>query len=50
MQPLTVAVVSRNYFNLPLWIGLHAGLFAAEGLDLRIDHIEGIEEEHSLAR
>jgi ABC-type nitrate/sulfonate/bicarbonate transport system substrate-binding protein len=50
MLPLTVAVVSRNYFNLPLWIGLHAGLFAAEGLDLRIDHIEGIEEVNDRLR
>lgn len=44
MDKLTLAVVSRNYFNLPAWIGLHAGLFAAEGLEVRIDHIEGIEE------
>jgi ABC-type nitrate/sulfonate/bicarbonate transport system substrate-binding protein len=50
MEPLTVAVVSRNYFNLPLWIGLHAGLFAAEGLDVRIDHIEGIEEVNDRLR
>jgi ABC-type nitrate/sulfonate/bicarbonate transport system substrate-binding protein len=44
MDPLTLVVVSRNYFNLPAWIGLHAGLFAAEGIALQIDHIEGIEE------
>ena len=50
MQPLTVAVVSRNYFNMPLWIGLHAGLFAAEGLDVRIDHIKGIEEVNDRLR
>ena len=25
MQPLTLAVVSRNYFNLPAWIALHTG-------------------------
>ena len=25
MDRLTLAVVSRNYFNLPAWIGLHAG-------------------------
>lgn len=41
MLPLTVAVVSRNYFNLPMWIGLHAGLFAAEGLDVRIGWTSG---------
>ena len=39
---LTLAAVPRNYFNLPAWIGLHAGLFRAEGTDLTIDHIEGI--------
>lgn len=50
MQPLTIAVVSRNYFNLPVWIGLHAGLFAAEGIDLCIDHIEGIEEVNDRLR
>ena len=50
MQPLTVAVVSRNYFNLPMWIGRHAGLFAAEGLAVTIDHIEGIEEVNDRLR
>ncbi|NOG73396.1 ABC transporter substrate-binding protein [Roseicella sp. DB1501] len=50
MDRLTLAVVSRNYFNLPAWIGLHAGFFAAEGLDLRIDHIEGIEEVNDRLR
>ena len=44
MRQLTVAVVSRNYFNLPLWIARAAELFSAEGLDFTIDHIEGIEE------
>lgn len=50
MDKLTLAVVSRNYFNLPAWIGLHAGLFAAEGLEVRIDHIEGIEEVNDRIR
>lgn len=44
MDKVTLAVVSRNYFNVPAWIGLAEGLFAAEGLSVRIDHIEGIEE------
>jgi len=44
VKRLTVAVVSRNYFNLPLWIARSAGLLSAEGLDVTIDHIEGIEE------
>jgi len=50
MDRLTLAVVSRNYFNLPAWIGLHAGLFAAEGIDVTIEHIEGIEEVNDRVR
>ena len=50
MTPLTMAVVSRNYFNMPTWLGLHAGLFAAEGIDLTIEHIEGIEEVNDRVR
>lgn len=50
MTPLTIAVVSRNYFNLPVWIARSAGLFAAEGLDVTIDHIEGIEEVNTRLR
>ncbi|MBV1799715.1 ABC transporter substrate-binding protein [Siccirubricoccus sp. G192] len=50
MDTLTLAVVSRNYFNLPAWIALHAGLFEAEGLAVRIDHIEGIEEVNERLR
>ncbi len=44
MDRLTLAVVSRNYFNVPAWIGRNEGLFANEGIDLAIEHIEGIEE------
>lgn len=50
MDKLTLVVVSRNYFNMPAWLGLHAGLFAAEGIDLAIDHIEGIEEVNDRVR
>lgn len=50
MTALTMAVVSRNYFNMPAWLGLHAGLFAAEGIDLTIEHIEGIEEVNDRVR
>jgi ABC-type nitrate/sulfonate/bicarbonate transport system substrate-binding protein len=50
MDRLTLAVVSRNYFNMPAWIGLHAGLFEAEGIALIIDHIEGIEEVNERVR
>lgn len=50
MRRVTVAVVSRNYFNLPIWIARSAGLFTAEGLDVTIDHIEGIEEVNARLR
>jgi ABC-type nitrate/sulfonate/bicarbonate transport system substrate-binding protein len=43
MDKITLAVTSRNYFNLPAWIALHAGLFAEDGLEVTIDHIEGID-------
>jgi ABC-type nitrate/sulfonate/bicarbonate transport system substrate-binding protein len=44
VRALKVGAVSRNYFNLPLWIAQHAGLFAREGLSVDIVLIEGIDE------
>lgn len=44
MRALTVGAVSRNYFNLPLWIAQHAGFFDDEGLSVSIVLIEGIDE------
>jgi ABC-type nitrate/sulfonate/bicarbonate transport system substrate-binding protein len=44
MDHLKVAAVSRNYFNMPLWIGVHAGLFAAEDLDVSLELHEPIDE------
>ena len=43
-RALTVGAVSRNYFNLPLWIAQHAGFFNREGLSVAIELIEGIDE------
>jgi ABC-type nitrate/sulfonate/bicarbonate transport system substrate-binding protein len=34
MDKLAVGLVSRTYFNMPLWIGLEHGLFADEGLEI----------------
>ncbi len=31
---LAVGLVSRTYFNMPLWIGLEHGFFAAEGIEI----------------
>ena len=43
MQRLKVGAVSRNYFNLPLWLGIEAGCFAEEGLALDLHLIEAID-------
>lgn len=44
MRALTVGAVSRNYFNLPLWVAQHAGFFNREGLSVTIELIEGIDQ------
>lgn len=44
MALLRVGAVSRNYFNLPLWLGVDAGLFADEGLSLELHLIEAIDQ------
>ena len=44
MDLIPFAAVSRNYFNLPVWIAQHCGLFAREGLDVRIELHEGVDE------
>lgn len=44
MDVIPFAAVSRNYFNLPVWIARHRGLFADEGLDVRIELHEGVDE------
>ena len=44
MQKLAFAAVSRNYFNMPVWIASHQGLFADEGLDVSIELHEGVNE------
>jgi ABC-type nitrate/sulfonate/bicarbonate transport system substrate-binding protein len=44
MRALKVGAVSRNYFNLPLWIAQHAGFFERERLSVEIALIEGIDE------
>jgi ABC-type nitrate/sulfonate/bicarbonate transport system substrate-binding protein len=44
MTKLTFTAVSRNYFNLPIWIAKHQGLFEDEGLDVAIELYEGVDE------
>ncbi|HEX2942205.1 MAG TPA: ABC transporter substrate-binding protein [Rhodopila sp.] len=43
MTPLRFAAVSRNYFNMPVWIGVHQGLFREEGIDLSVELHEGVD-------
>jgi ABC-type nitrate/sulfonate/bicarbonate transport system substrate-binding protein len=43
MHKLAFAAVSRNYFNMPVWIANHHGLFADEGLDVAIELHEGVD-------
>lgn len=44
MTRLKFAAVSRNYFNMPLWIGVQAGLFRQEGVELDVELHEGVDE------
>ena len=44
MDRLNFACVSRNYFNMPIWIAHDTGLFSEEGLAVAIEHIESVDE------
>jgi ABC-type nitrate/sulfonate/bicarbonate transport system substrate-binding protein len=44
MDKLTFTAVSRNYFNLPIWVAKHQGMLADEGLDVAIELYEGVDE------
>jgi ABC-type nitrate/sulfonate/bicarbonate transport system substrate-binding protein len=44
MKKLTFIAVSRNYFNLPIWVAKHRNMFAEEGLDVAIELYEGVDE------
>jgi len=44
MTPLHFAAVSRNYFNMPIWIGVDQGFFRDEGIDLVVELHEGVDE------
>jgi ABC-type nitrate/sulfonate/bicarbonate transport system substrate-binding protein len=44
MKKVIFTAVSRNYFNLPIWVAKHRGLFEAEGLDVAIELYEGVDE------
>ncbi|RYF70267.1 MAG: ABC transporter substrate-binding protein, partial [Comamonadaceae bacterium] len=40
MIKLNVGAVSRNYFNMPLWVAQDAGFFERNGLDVSIELYE----------
>lgn len=44
MIKLDFAAVSRNYFNMPVWIGVDQGFFRDEGIDLAVELHEGVDE------
>ena len=44
MKKIVVGAISRNYFNMPLWIAAHQGMFIDEGLDVTLDLHEPIDE------
>ena len=44
MNKLIFTAVSRNYFNLPIWIAQHRGMLADEGLDVAVELYEGVDE------
>jgi len=44
MQKIRLGAISRNYFNMPIWIAAHAGIFEQEGLDVSIELYEPIDE------
>jgi ABC-type nitrate/sulfonate/bicarbonate transport system substrate-binding protein len=44
MDRIRLAAVSRNYFNLPLWIALHEGMWRDEGIEVALELHEPIDE------
>ena len=44
MEKIVFAAVSRNYFNMPVWIAQDQRMFADEGLDVAIELYEGVDE------
>jgi ABC-type nitrate/sulfonate/bicarbonate transport system substrate-binding protein len=44
MEKIVFAAVSRNYFNMPVWIAQHQRMFADEGLDVAVELYEGVDE------
>jgi ABC-type nitrate/sulfonate/bicarbonate transport system substrate-binding protein len=43
MEKLVLTTVSRNFYNLPLWISQQEGFFADEGLEVVLDIHESVD-------
>src|ERR1700736_997961 len=44
MEKIAFTAVSRDYFNMPVWIAQQQRMFADEGLDVTIELYEGVDE------
>jgi len=44
MKKIRLGAISRNYFNMPIWIAAHTGMFEQEGLEVSIELYEPIDE------
>ncbi|SEQ28538.1 ABC-type nitrate/sulfonate/bicarbonate transport system, substrate-binding protein [Faunimonas pinastri] len=44
MTKLAFAAVSRNYFNMPVWVGVDQGFFRDEGIELAVELHESVDE------
>ena len=44
MTVVKLSTLSRNYFNLPLWVAQHEGLFRDEGLDVECEIYDSIDK------
>ena len=44
MQKIRLGAISRNYFNMPIWIAAQTGMFEKAGLDVSIELYEPIDE------
>lgn len=49
-QRMTVAIVSRTVFYLPIWLAVEKGYFAEEGLDVRVEVFDNAERINAALR
>ncbi|MGW3623995.1 ABC transporter substrate-binding protein [Streptomyces sp. NPDC000880] len=50
MDHVRLAAVSTNYFNMPLWVAVHTGQFADEGIEVALELHEPIDEVTQLLK